>query len=80
MRLRFAPGFLGFGSNGGGELLAFDAAGRIVMLPMVGMSAHDAKLVAGSWSELDCGRRLWIGRLELQRAAGSATSGYIQGV
>ena len=47
----FAPGFLGFGSNGGGELLAFDAAGRIVMLPMVGMSAHDAKLVAGSWRE-----------------------------
>jgi hypothetical protein len=31
----FAPGFLGFGSNGGGELLAFDASGRIFMLPMV---------------------------------------------
>ena len=31
----FAPGFLGFGSSGGGELLAFDSAGRIFMLPMV---------------------------------------------
>ena len=26
----FAPEFLGFGSSGGGELLAFDAGGRVV--------------------------------------------------
>ena len=47
----FAPGFLGFGSSGGGEMLAFDADGRIVMIPMVGMSPHGATPVAGSWSE-----------------------------
>ena|SRR2546426_6280586 len=47
----FAPGFLGFGSSGGGELLAFDSAGRIVMLPMVGMSPGEARPVADSWSE-----------------------------
>ena len=47
----FAPGFLGFGSSGGGELLAFDAEGRVVMIPMVGMSADEARPVAGSWSE-----------------------------
>jgi len=47
----FARGFFGFGSSGGGEMLAFDADGRVVMIPMVGMSADEAKPVAGSWSE-----------------------------
>jgi hypothetical protein len=47
----FAPGFVGFGSNGGGELFAFDASGRVVMLPMIGMSPQTATLVANSWSE-----------------------------
>jgi hypothetical protein len=47
----FAPGFLGFGSSGGGEMLAFDTDGRVVMIPMVGMSPDDAKPVADSWSE-----------------------------
>jgi len=47
----FAPGFLGFGSSGGGELLAFDVAGRVVMIPMVGMSADEAMPVADSWSQ-----------------------------
>ena len=47
----FVPGFLGFGSNGGGELLAFDSHGRVFMIPFVPMSAEDAKLVAGSWAE-----------------------------
>lgn len=49
--LEFAPGFLGFGSSGGGELLAFEANGRIVMIPMIGMSPDEAKPVANSWSE-----------------------------
>lgn len=48
---KFAPGFLGFGSSGGGEMLAFDAEGRIVMLPFVGMCPADAKLVAESWEQ-----------------------------
>ena len=47
----FAPGFLGFGSSGGGEMLAFDVNGRVVMIPMVGMSPDEAKLVADSWIE-----------------------------
>jgi hypothetical protein len=46
-----APGFLGFGSNGGGEMLAFDAEGRVVMIPFVGLSADEARPVASSWSE-----------------------------
>lgn len=47
----FAPGFLGFGSSGGGEMLAFDADGRVVMIPFVGMSLDDARPVADSWGE-----------------------------
>lgn len=47
----FAPGFLGFGSSGGGELLAFDADGRVVMIPFIGMSPDEARPVADSWSE-----------------------------
>jgi len=47
----FAPDFLGFGSSGGGEMLAFDADGRVVMIPMVGMSADEARPVVDSWSE-----------------------------
>ena len=46
----FAPGFLGFGSNGGGELLAFDADGRVFAMPFVGMGKEHAWLVAESWS------------------------------
>jgi hypothetical protein len=47
----FAAGFLGFGSSGGGEMLAFDADGRVVMIPFVGMSVDEAKPVADSWSD-----------------------------
>jgi len=47
----FAPEFLGFGSSGGGEMLAFDTGGRVVMIPFVGMSADEARPVADSWSE-----------------------------
>jgi hypothetical protein len=45
------PGFLGFGSSGGGELLAFDARGRVFMIPFIVMSADEAILVADSWAE-----------------------------
>lgn len=46
-----APGFVGFGSSGGGELLAFDANGRVVMIPFIGMSADAAWPIADSWNE-----------------------------
>jgi hypothetical protein len=47
----FAPGYLGFGSSGGGEMLAFDKSGQVVMLPFVGMSPGEAKPIAESWKE-----------------------------
>lgn len=50
------PGFFGFGSNGAGELLAFDMreAGDppVVMVPFIPMSAEDAQLVATTFEEL----------------------------
>jgi hypothetical protein len=47
----FAPGFLCFGSNGAGELLAFDERGAIYCLPAIGMEPKYATPVANSWSE-----------------------------
>lgn len=49
---KYAPGFLLFGSNGGGEAFAFDTRNnsmRIVMVPFVGMSLKDAAPVADSF-------------------------------
>ena len=48
----YAPGFLGFGTDGGGELLAFDASGAVFMLPLVGMEPRYANRIADSWNEV----------------------------
>lgn len=44
--LKWAPGFCGFGSNGGGELIVFDfrfnSEPRVCMIPMIGMEPNDA--------------------------------------
>jgi hypothetical protein len=49
---KFAPGFVGFGSNGGGELLAFDGSGAVFMIPFIGDGIDDAKKIANTWSEI----------------------------
>jgi hypothetical protein len=53
---KFLPGFFGFGSNGGGELLAFDLRGEepypIVTVPFVPMDPKDAVRIARSFQEL----------------------------
>ena len=49
----FAPGFLAFGSSGGGEILAFDSKHRIFMIPAVGMSPDEARLVTESWADFE---------------------------
>jgi hypothetical protein len=50
------PGFFGFGSNGGGELFAFDMrAGeepQVVTVPFIPMVAAEARIVAASFDEL----------------------------
>jgi hypothetical protein len=56
----YAPGYLLFGSDGGGEAFAFDLTSRnlqIVSIPFVGMSRDLAKpMGTGFWQFLD---RLW---------------------
>ncbi|WP_143133033.1 SMI1/KNR4 family protein [Pseudoduganella namucuonensis] len=47
-----APGFLAFAGNGGGEVLAFDAAGAVYMLPMIGMASDYAVQVANDFESL----------------------------
>lgn len=48
----FAPGFLAFGGDGGGEILAFDALGAVYMLPLIGMEPGVAIKLADSFTEL----------------------------
>lgn len=47
----YAPGFLAFAGNGGDEVLAFDAAGAVYMLPLIGMEPKYAIKVADSFAE-----------------------------
>jgi hypothetical protein len=51
----YIPGFFGFGSSGGGELLAFDTRRgkpwKIVMIPFVPMSAELAIVIAKDFDE-----------------------------
>lgn len=57
---KFAPEFLGFGSSGGGEMLAFDEHGAVFMIPFIGMTSDQAAPVAGSW-------RKFIEKIEKQK-------------
>jgi hypothetical protein len=48
----YAPGFLAFAGSGGGEILAFDAAGAVFMIPLIGMEPEQAIKIADSFAEL----------------------------
>lgn len=52
----YAPGLLLFGSNGGGEAFAFDFREtekmRVRIVPFIGMSLQDARLVADTFEGL----------------------------
>jgi hypothetical protein len=48
----YAPGFVAFGSDGGGELLCFDGSGAVFMLPAIGMEPEVAIRIASSFEEL----------------------------
>jgi SMI1/KNR4 family protein SUKH-1 len=49
------PGYFGFGSNGGGELLAFDTPKgmpwKVVMIPFLPMSENEAIVIAKDFEE-----------------------------
>lgn len=50
----YLPGFFGFGSNGGGELLALDCRGEppwpVVMVPFIPLDAAEARPVADDFA------------------------------
>jgi len=50
---KYAPGFFGFGTSGGGEMFALSPSGSVVCLPFIGMEPKVAMQIAGSWSEFE---------------------------
>jgi hypothetical protein len=50
---KYASGYFGFASSGGGEMYAISPVGSIVCLPFVGMSASEAIHVASSWESFE---------------------------
>ena len=47
----YAPGFVAFAGNGGGEIYAFDTGGAVFVLPMIGMEPDAAIKVADDFLE-----------------------------
>jgi hypothetical protein len=47
----YAPGFVAFAGDGGGEIYAFDEAGAVFMLPMIGMESGAAIKLSGDFLE-----------------------------
>ncbi|MGQ0542365.1 MAG: SMI1/KNR4 family protein [Blastocatellia bacterium] len=47
-----APGFIGFASDGGGEMIALDQTGAVFKLPFTGMEPQYAIRIAYSFDEL----------------------------
>ena len=48
----FLPAYVGFGSDGGGELLAFTPRGEVVAVPFIPMDASEARIIAPSFRQL----------------------------
>jgi len=49
----FAPELRAFGSDGGGEMLAFDAKDQIVSVPFIGMEMQYAQIIAPTWRDFE---------------------------
>ena len=50
---RNAPGYVGIGSDGGGEMIALAPSGEIVIIPFIPMVLNEAIVVARSWVEFE---------------------------
>lgn len=48
---KYAPGFISFGGNGGGELLVANHKGEVFYLPSIGMSPESAIKIADGLQE-----------------------------
>ena len=49
----FAPGFVTFGGNGGGELLVVNEQGEVFCMPAIGMAPDTAIKIASSLQEFN---------------------------
>ncbi len=47
----YAPGFVAFGGNGGGELLVVNDASEVFCMPAIGMATDQATKIASSLTE-----------------------------
>jgi hypothetical protein len=50
---KYAPGYFGFATSGGGEMFAFSPGNAIVCLPVIGMSPKHELAIAPSWSAFE---------------------------
>ncbi|TXG86389.1 MAG: hypothetical protein E6R14_03095 [Thermomicrobiales bacterium] len=50
---KYAPGYFGFATSGGGEMFAVAPTGEIVRLPFIGMEPAVARPIAPSWAAFE---------------------------
>ena len=50
---KYAPGFIAFASDGGGEAFAFNEQAAIFLIPLIGMSPEAATKISESWTEYE---------------------------
>ena len=49
----YVPGYVGFGSSGGGEMFAFSPSGAIVCLRFCSFDANEELHIADSWKQFE---------------------------
>ena len=60
---KYAPGFISFGGNGGGELLVTDQKGEVFYMPAIGLSPEAAIKIAGGFQEFKGYMQQWTKHL-----------------
>jgi len=50
---KYAPGYFGFATSGGGEMYAVSPSGAVVCLAFIGMSPNEELHVASSWANFE---------------------------
>lgn len=50
---KYAPGYFGFATSGGGEMFAISPSGEIVCLPFIGMEPSVAITIAPNWAAFE---------------------------
>jgi hypothetical protein len=50
---KYAPGFFGFATSGGGEMFAISPSGAVVHLPFIRMAPSAARTLAPTWGAFE---------------------------